>query len=160
MSQLKSILQWVTISDEDDETKVSHQFDEDGTQKNIKYMLNLSEQNKLNVLIAIPVEQRIGNKDNPVGNPFIAIDMKTGMINVNGTNWNFVPHGIDTLSVKFRPIWYHSVRKDFSADSMTMLGEKITLYKVGWQFTHEEKNYQRIVFYNVETGIFSLKEKR
>lgn len=159
MSELKSILQWVTITEKNGQSEILHQFDKEGNQVNISYMLNLAEADELNVLIGLPVDQRIGDKT-PVGNPLIAIDMKTGLINVNGTNWNFVPHGIDPLTVKFRPIWYHSVVKNFSADSMTVLGERISLYKIGWQFTLNKKNYQRILFFDVETGIFSLKEKR
>lgn len=159
MSELKPILQWVSITERDKETEITHQFDEEGNQVNISHMLDLAEADELNVLIGLPADQRIGN-ETPVGNPFVAVDMKTGLINVNGTNWNFVPHGINPLSVKFRPIWYHSVRKDFAADSMIQLGEKISLYKIGWQFTIDKKNYQRIVFFDVETGIFSLKEKR
>jgi len=159
MSELKSILQWVTITNSKEDPQITHQFDEEGNQTNISFVLDLAEKDELDVLIAIPVEQQIG-MEHPVGNPFIAVDIKTGMINVNGTHWNFMPHGINPEDVKFRPIWYHSVRKDFDANSMEHLGDKITLYKVGWQFTHESKNYQRIIFFNVETGIFSLKEKR
>ncbi len=162
MSTLEPILQWVAITDRDGESELTHQYDEKGNQINISHMLNLAEKNELNVMIGIPVSQRLG-KEEPVGNPFIAVDMKTGLINVNGTNWNFMPQRIDAKDVKFRPIWYHSVRKDYSASKtldLTVEGEKITQYKIGWQFTHEEKNYQRIVFFDVNTGIFSLKEKR
>jgi hypothetical protein len=159
MSELKPILQWVTITGSKVDPQITHQFDEEGNQTNISFVLDLAETGELDVLIAIPIEQRIG-VETPVGNPFIAVDMRTGLINVNGTNWNFLPHNIDPLEVKFRPIWYHSVRKDYDIDSMERLGEKITLYKIGWQFTYKEKNYQRILFYNVETGEFSLKEKR
>jgi hypothetical protein len=159
MSELNPILQWVTIANSKENPEIIHQFDEEGNQTNISFMLNLSEEDKLDALIGIPVDQRIG-LEQPVGNPFIAVDMRSGMINVNGTNWNFVPHGINAEDVKFRPIWYHTIRKDFTMDSMKHLGDKFTLYKIGWQFTHEEKNYQRIVFYDVETEIMSLKEKR
>ena len=129
MSELKPILQWVTITNSKENPEITHQFDEEGNQTNISFVLDLAEKDELNVLIAIPADQRIGDKP-AVGNPFIAIDMKTGMMNVSGTNWNFIPHGIDPLEVKFRPIWYHSIRKDYSADSMTLLGEKLTLYKI------------------------------
>lgn len=159
MSELKPILQWVTISDSKTDPQITHQFDEEGNQINISHMLNLSEEDKLDTLIGIPVDQRIGLKQ-PVGNPFVAVDMHNGLINVNGTNWNFMPHGINAEDVKFRPIWYHTIRKDFAADSMKSLGDKFTFYKIGWQFTYKEKNYQRIIFYDVETGIYSLKEKR
>ncbi len=159
MSELKPILQWVTIVNSKENPEITHQFDEEGNQINISHVLNLSEEDKLDVLIGVPVDQKIG-LETPVGNPFIAVDMRNGLINVNGTNWNFMPHGINPEDVKFRPIWYHTIRKDFAADSMEPLGDKFTRYKIGWQFTHEEKNYQRIIFYDVETGIMSLKEKR
>ena len=51
------------------------------------------------------------------------------------------------------------LRKDFN-ENFKLLEEKIQLYKIGWQFTHEGKNYQRILFFDIETGVFSLKEKR
>jgi hypothetical protein len=159
MSELKPILQWVTISDVDGKAEVTHQFDEDGNQKNISHMLELGEKNKLNVLIGVPVDQRVG-KDSPVGNPFIAIDMKTGLMNINGTNWNFFPRDIEPSIVNLRPIWYHSVKKDYDLHKMVQLSEKISLYKIGWQFTHEGKNYQRIIFFDTQTGIFSMKKKR
>ncbi|KKN76658.1 hypothetical protein LCGC14_0368550 [marine sediment metagenome] len=159
MSELKPILQWVVITDSKKDPKTTHQFDKEGNQTNISFMLNLSEEDKLDVLIAIPADQRIG-LEQPIGNPFIAVDMRNGLINVNGTNWNFMPHGINPEDVKFRPIWYHTIRKDFAISSMKPLGDKFTLYKIGWQFTHEEKNYQRIIFYDVINGEFSLKEKR
>jgi len=159
MSELQHILQWVTITGSKDNPEITHQFDEERNQINISFMLDLAEKDKLNVLIGIPAEHRVGS-ETPIGNPFIAIDMKTGLFNVNGTNWNFMPHGIDPSSVKFRPIWFHSVRKDYSATDMSHLESKITTYKIGWQFTINEKNYQRILFFDVETGEFSLKEKR
>ncbi len=162
MSELKQILQWVAITNRSGQSEILHQFDEKGNQTNIKYMLDLAETGDLHVMIALPVDQRLG-EEQPVGNPFIAIDMKSGLINVNGTNWNFMPTRIEAKDVKFRPIWYHSVRKDFATSDrldMEELGQEITQYKIGWQFTHEKKNYQRIVFFNVKTGIFSLKEKR
>ncbi len=160
MSELKPILQWVTISGSKKENpEIIHQFDEEGNQINISHMLNLSEEDKLDVLIGIPVDQRIG-LEKPVGDPFVAIDMRTGIMNVNGTAWNFMPHGIDSSEVKFRPIWYHTIRKDYTLNTMEARGKKFTLYKIGWQFTHEEKNYQRILFYDIEKGSFSLKEKR
>ncbi len=159
MSELKPILQWVSIVNRDEKPEITHQFDEEGNQVNISHVLDLAETNELAVLIGIPVSQRMG-EEKPVGNPFIAVDMKTGLINVNGTNWNFLPHNIDPSTVKFRPIWYHSVIKDFDATSSRVLGQRISLYKIGWQFTLNEKNYQRIVFFDVQTGIFSLKEKR
>jgi hypothetical protein len=159
MSELKPILQWVTIVNNDDIPEITHQFDEEDNQVNISHVLDLAEIDKLAVLIAIPVGQRMG-EEKPVGNPFIAVDMKTGVMNINGTNWNFVPNNIDPLTVKFRPIWYHSVIKDYDATSNRVMGERISLYKIGWQFTLDEKNYQRIVFFDTQTGIFSLKEKR
>jgi len=159
MSDIKLILQWVAISSKEDETIITHQFKKDGSQRNIKFMLDLAEEDKLGVLVGIPIDQRIGTEF-AIGNPFVAVDMKTGMFNVNGTNWNFMPTGIDSSSVKFRPIWFHTIKKDYAMTGMKLVGERITQYKIGWQFTHEEKNYQRIVFFNVETGIFSLKEKR
>jgi hypothetical protein len=159
MSELKPILQWVTIVNRDEQPEITHQFDEEENQVNISHVLDLAETGELAVLIALPVKQRLG-EDDPVGNPFIAVDMKTGLINVNGTNWNFVPNNIDPLTIKFRPIWYHSVIKDYDASSNRELGQRISLYKIGWQFTHDEMNYQRIVFFDTQTGIFSLKEKR
>lgn len=163
MSDLEYILQWVSITNKNGEPEITHQLDEEGNAINISHMLDLAEADELNVMIAIPANQRLG-KEPPVGNPFVAVDMKTGLFNVNGTNWDFMPSKIDPSEVKFRPIWYHSVRKDFSTNSPTLemkpLGQRITLYKIGWQFTYEEKNYQRILFFNVETGTFSLKEKR
>lgn len=159
MSELKPILQWVAMCKHvDNNIKILHQF-EDGNQRNIKELLDLSEEDKLDVLIGIPVDQRI-ESDHPVGSPFIAVDMNTGLMNVNGTSWNFMPHGINPEDVKFRPIWYHTIRKDFVMDSMKTIGEKFTRYKIGWQFTYKEKNYQRILFYDIETETFSLKEKR
>lgn len=159
MSELTPILQWVTISDVDGKADVTHQFDEDGNQTNISHMLELAEKNNLNVLIGIPRDQRVGDTA-AVGNPFIAIDMKTGLMNVNGTNWNFFPHGIEPSAVNFRPIWYHSVKKDYDMHAMKEMSQHISLYKIGWQFTYKGKNYQRIVFFDTQTGIFSLKEKR
>lgn len=163
MSSLTPILQWVAIYDvtHNSDPKILYQFDENGKQINIKELLKLSDDDKLNVLIGIPINQKLDGNE-PVGNPFVAIDMKTGLMNINGTIWNFVPHGIDTSSVKFRPIWYHSVMKDYTIGNDTLIKDKerIALYKIGWQFTHEDKNYQRIIFYDVEKGIFSLKEKR
>ena len=161
MSELKSILQWVSITDSTGEPVITHQFDEEGNQLKIQKLLDLSESKELDVLIGLPVNHRVGSLD-PIGDPFIAIDMKTGAMNINGTNWNFMPHGIDASEVHFRPIWYHSIRKDYAASSggIENMGEKITLYKIGWQFTHEKKNYQRILFYDVDTKIFSLKERR
>lgn len=160
MSELKPILQWVSITERDGQSEILHQYDKEGNQVNISHILDLAEADELNVLIGLPVDQRIGNGDKKlVGNPFIAIDMKTGLINVNGTNWNFVPHGIDPLTVKFRPIWYHSIDKQYDATGIH-LGNHITQYKIGWQFTLNKKNYQRILFFNVKTGIFSLKKKR
>lgn len=161
MSELKPILQWVSITGSKNEAKITHQYDEEENQLNINELLSLSDNKELDVFIAIPTNQRIGDKE-PIGNPFIAIDMKTGMMNVNGTNWNFVPKGIEPSDVHFRPIWYHSVCKNYAASggNLNHLGEKITLYKIGWQFTYEKKNYQRILFYDVDTNTFSLKEKR
>ena len=165
MSDIQPILQWVALANSkySEETMqiILHQFDGD-KQRNIKEMLDLSETDELDVLIGIPVGQRIGEPEEKVGNPFIAVDMRTGKFNVNGTNWNFFPSDIDITTIKFRPIWFHSIKKDFSisGQSLELKGEKITLYKIGWQFTHKEKNYQRIIFYNVETGEFTLKEKR
>lgn len=159
MSELKAILQWVTITGSKEDPIITHQFDEEENQLNISHMLDASEKDELDIVIAIPVDQRIG-ENKPVGNPFVAIDLRTGMMNVNQTNWNFVPHGIDPLSVKFRPIWYHSVRKSFALADVQNQTTEIVLYKIGWQFTYEEKNYQRILFYNVKDGSFSLKEKR
>jgi len=158
MSELKHILQWVTISSRKDEPVVMHQFDEEGNQINIQYLLDLSDDDLLDVMIAIPVDQRIG-KEKPVGNPFIAIDMRTGLMNINGTNWDFMPHGIDKTEIKFRPIWYHSVKQDYDSQ-MNLMEKNINLYKIGWQFTYNNKNYQRIIFFETETGIFRLKEKR
>lgn len=158
MSELKPILQWVTISDVDEKTEIAHQYDEDGNQINISHMLDLAERGELNVLIGVPVDNRVGNGQ-PVGNPFIAVDMKNGLMNVNGTDWDFRPKGIDPSSVHFRPIWYHSIKKEFS-EEMVLKGQRIALYKIGWQFTHEGKNYQRIVFFDTQTGVFSIKEKR
>ena len=162
MSELKSILQWVSITNRTGEPVITHQFDEEGNQLNINKLLDLSESKKLDVMIGVPINQRVGTAD-PIGNPFIAIDMKTGLMNINGTNWDFRPTNIDPSKIHFRPVWYHSIRKDYAASgnlSLNNTGNEITLYKIGWQFTYKEKNYQRILFYDVKTGIFSLKEKR
>lgn len=160
MSELKHILQWVTITKNEEKIEILHQFEED-KQLNIKRLLDLSENDKLDVMIGIPVQHRI-DSDQPIGNPFIGVDMRTGQFNINGTSWNFMPQNIDPLSVKFRPIWFHSIDKQYAAagGGVEHLGDYITQYKIGWQFTHEKKNYQRIIFYNITTGEFSIKERR
>lgn len=160
MTEVKPILQWVAISKNDSKSEALHQYDKEGNQTNIKQMLKLSEEDKLEVMIAIPVEHRIG-EDNPIGNPIIVVDMRTGQFNINGTVWNFMPQDIDPSSVTFRPIWFHSIDKQYAvADDLEYIGDFITKYKVGWQFTHENQNYQRIIIYNIEKQEFSLKEKR
>lgn len=227
MSEREHILQWVVIyEDEQGKAQIKHQYDEKGNKENFQFVNNLG--NKSKILIAIPKDQRI-DSDDPVGNPFLAVDLKRGFFNINGVEWDFTPQKIiekqkefeiqkykaiqearaeeeqkaydlavektkdmedrelatriakeaknlsddeyvkiDTKTlleleldpISFRPIFYATTEQEFNSDMTPKSEPRFRYYKIGWQCTIDGENYQRIVFIDLDTNRYMLREKR
>lgn len=87
MTDREHILQWAVIYEKEKGiAECEHQYDENGNQiHNFSFVQELGDAAK--VLILIPKDQRIGTGE-PLGNPFLAVDLTNGAFNINGTEWD------------------------------------------------------------------------
>jgi len=88
---------------------------------------------------------------------YIAVDLTNGMFIINDIYVNLVPEYANK-DYKYRLIFYKrcAVTMDFGGNQ----SDKSVIYIIGWQITLNGENIQRILFFDPETKITELREKR
>ena len=90
----------------------------------------------------------------------IAVDLKTGLFYLGISIGNIALNPDYAMEDHdFRLVYYKRKRMELS------FGEKSTkpyvyAYLLGWQFTENDQNYQRFMFWNQETNTIEIKRKR
>lgn len=70
---------------------------------------------------------------------------------------------LDIEPIVFRPIYYATTQEDKIADEsgklITVRPPRFKYYKLGWQCTIDDENYQRVVYADMDTNRFLLRGK-
>jgi hypothetical protein len=130
--------------------KTIPQFNGDGTENSFRLV---QEQDSIRELKRLEI---VCEED---GNAHLAVDLETGELEVRGKSW----HPYNSLSicdVRYRVIFFRRKRGHLGT-TMQQIGKPwIYRYGIGWQCTHNGKNYQRIMFYDPETAGIEIRAKR
>lgn len=126
------------------------QFDSEGKENSFGLVQEQEKLNNLEVLELICAED---------GKPHLAVGLTTGNFFIRGAV--FHPYNALTREdVKYRVIFYRRMRRELGAN-MQPIGEPyIHRYLIGWQCTWNGLNYQRIIFYDPNSGGIVIKAKR
>lgn len=134
---------------------VLKQYTPENQEINFREVLNLQEKNNLHYFFLLPVVRDYLDKIN------IGVDLTTGLFIINGIKMDVRPDIIKELVDPFYRIIFHRRRKEErGVVTGDLVRGKIAFYLLGWQITLEDKNYQRILFFDPETLTFVIREKR
>lgn len=134
----------------DVERSVVQQYPIDGSNENTTKIV--FEEEKRDNLAVFLITPRILKTERE----FIAVDLTNGLFIVNDQYMDLCPEYLrKRKDIVYRLVFYRRVTvsiNDGKAENVT--------YLIGWQTTFEKENIQRILFYNPDTKIAELREKR
>lgn len=147
-SSPKDIYQWMCIYEEDGETKELYQY-EGEKQNNIRKVIELENTGKLKAMYLMPLNTSEESKT------VIGVNLKTGIFTINGTQYSNFPDNVEITDFRF--VFYRTIHTSFGSE---IDSGSVKYYKIGWQSTVNDKNYQRVIWFNPSENSFILKEKR
>lgn len=151
--------QWVAIHEENGELKELYQYinnNGEEQQINISKVINLEQEGKLRKIYIIPK----GTVFSTSVIPRIGVNLINGSFDVNGTTYDNKPEGVTFTDYRF--VLYRTIHKSIglSADQNANDAGSVKWYKIGWQSTVDNQNYQRVIWYSPSENTFTLRAKR
>jgi len=133
------------------EQNIIEQYPTNGKEEtNFKAVLDEEKKDNLQIFLITPYIHGVERE-------YIAVDLTNGMFIINDIYVNLVPEYANK-DYKYRLIFYKrcAVTMDFGGNQ----SDKSVIYIIGWQITLNGENIQRILFFDPETKITELREKR
>ena len=157
-------MQWFLIT----EHRIIHQYDNDTDQKgkriSVVYDIQNDPAEKLLVMGLISYGKFVSDLKMLSTLPIrLLVDFTTGLFHINGISFDRRPQDVKDYEIRngdLRFIYYKTTRRSFDLSTGKDLGGGIQFYKLGWQITILGKNYQRLMLYDITSGMMEFKEKR
>lgn len=152
--------QWVAIYEENGELKELYQYinnNGEEQQTNISKVINLEQEGKLQKIYIIPK----GTVFSTSVIPRIGVNLLDGTFDVNGATYDNKPIGVSFSEYRF--VLYRTIHTSVGVstlDPATRDAGSVKWYKIGWQSTVNNQNYQRVIWYSPTENTFTLREKR
>lgn len=145
---LRVTLSWVAFT----KYLILPQFDNSGKERNIREILDLNEQGKLEAFELFPIEEAYKGKVH------LGLSLKTGNFLMNGMPVSLLPETLQDKNLQFRLIFFRRNRVETTNNIIQQ--QYVHRYLLGWQVTYKGENYQRILFFDPLTLLSEFKEKR